>query len=56
MKIMLGMVVGVLLCAVWPELPRTAQNTIYQLSQGLADRTGPEGVIENIQDVWTKAR
>lgn len=55
MKLLLGVVLGVGLCAVWPELPRAVSLQVHDLAQSLADHTKP-GVVEQGVEAWTDWR
>ena len=41
MRILIGVALGIGLCAVFPELPRTAQSWINTAADTVADQTAP---------------
>jgi len=55
MRFLAGMILGILLCGVFPELPRTTQSWINELAQTLADSTDPT-LVQSAEDALTNWR
>jgi len=54
-RYLIGIVIGVLLCAVYPNLPRTAQLKINEAAHMLSQATEPT-VIDSVDEALTNWR
>lgn len=55
MRFLAGIVLGIVLCGVFPELPRATQAWINDLARTVADSTDPT-LIESAEEALTNWR
>ena len=55
MRLLLGVVLGIFLCGLFPDIPRDTQSWINQIADAVADRTDPT-LTQRAEDALTNWR